>query len=53
VAKAWTRELAKEGIRVDWQRLMPPDAAKRLSSTSAQMGGGEDLLLDLSQRVSQ
>jgi transposase len=24
VAKAWTRELAKEGIRVDWQRLMPP-----------------------------
>jgi putative transposase len=24
VAKAWTQELAKEGIRVDWQRLMPP-----------------------------
>jgi hypothetical protein len=24
VAKAWTQELAKEGIRVEWQRLMPP-----------------------------
>jgi transposase len=24
VAKAWTQEWAKEGIRVDWQRLMPP-----------------------------
>ena len=25
VAKAWTQEeLAKEGVKVDWQRLMPP-----------------------------
>jgi transposase len=24
VAKAWAREWAKEGIAVDWQRLMPP-----------------------------
>jgi putative transposase len=24
VAKAWAREWAKEGIKVDWQRLMPP-----------------------------
>jgi len=24
VAKAWAREWAKEGIEVDWQRLMPP-----------------------------
>jgi len=24
VAKLWAQELAKEGIKVDWQRLMPP-----------------------------
>ena len=24
VAKAWTKELTKEGIKVDWQELMPP-----------------------------
>ena len=24
VAKVWTEEWAKEGIKVDWQRLMPP-----------------------------
>jgi putative transposase len=24
VAKAWTQELAREGIKVNWQRLMPP-----------------------------
>ena len=24
VAKRWAEELAKEGIKVDWQRLMPP-----------------------------
>jgi len=24
VAKVWARELAKEGRKIDWQRLMPP-----------------------------
>jgi transposase len=24
VAKVWVRELAKEGRKIDWQRLMPP-----------------------------
>ena len=24
VAKVWAQELAKEGRKVDWQKLMPP-----------------------------
>jgi putative transposase len=27
VAKRWAEEWAKEGIKVDWQRLMPPQGA--------------------------
>ena len=30
VAKLWAAEWAKEGIKVDWQRLMPPRAFRVL-----------------------
>jgi transposase len=30
VAKIWAREWAKEGIKVDWQSLMPPRGFKVL-----------------------
>jgi len=28
VAKMWAEELAKEGKKVDWQRLMPPEDSR-------------------------
>ena len=31
VAKRWAEELAKEGIKVDWQRLMPPKGFRVLA----------------------
>ncbi len=43
VAMIWAEEWAKEGKKVDWQRLMPP--RERLQGVSPQMGGGKDLLL--------
>jgi putative transposase len=30
VAKAWAREWSKEGIEVDWQRLIPPRGFTRV-----------------------
>jgi transposase len=46
VAKHWAQEWAKEGNRVDWQRLMLP---KGFSGLAAQVGGGAHLRVDLPQ----
>ena len=44
VAMIWAEEWAKEGKKVDWQRLMPP--RERLQGiTPQEVGGGKDLLL--------
>src|SRR5215213_7639026 len=43
VAMIWAEEWAKEGKKVDWQRLT--HAAQRLQGITPQVGGGKDLLL--------
>ena len=43
VAKVWAEELAKEGKKIDWQRLI--SAAAGVRGLTPQVGGGEDLLL--------
>ena len=43
VAMIWAEEWAKEGKKVDWQRLA--HAAQRLQGITPQVGGGKDLLL--------
>jgi hypothetical protein len=44
VAKTWAAEWAKEGKKIDWQRLMPP---ARIRDSTSQVGGGEDVFLAL------
>ncbi len=46
VLKLWAAERAKEGEKVDWQRLMPPRGFHFLPR---RLGSGADVLLDRSQ----
>ena len=43
VLMAWAREWAKEGVAVDWQKLLPP---QRLPGAASSVGGGADDRLD-------
>jgi hypothetical protein len=47
VAKRWAEEWAKEGQKVDWQRLMPPRGYVALPR---RWGSGKDLLVALSEQ---
>jgi hypothetical protein len=43
VLMVWAREWAKEGVKVDWQKLMPPEGFRRLATS---VGRREDVFVD-------
>jgi hypothetical protein len=47
VLMRWAREWAKEGVSVDWQRLLPP---QRLRGVAEEVGGGADDRFDRSEQ---
>jgi putative transposase len=47
VLMAWAREWAKEGVAVEWRKLMPP---RRLRGVAEEVGGGAYARLDLSEQ---
>ena len=40
---AWAAEWAKEGVAVDWQKLLPPQG---LPGAAEEVGGGTDAVMD-------
>ena len=45
VLKSWAEEWTKEGVKVDWEKLLPPKGFQVLP----QMGGGKHFFLDGSE----
>jgi putative transposase len=43
VLMAWVGEWAKEGVKVDWKKLLPP---RRLRGVAEEVGGGADAVMD-------
>src|SRR5215217_3170414 len=43
VLKSWAEQWAKEGVKVDWEKLLPP---KRLPGAAEEVGGGTHVFLD-------
>jgi hypothetical protein len=43
---AWAKQWAKEGVRVDWQKLLPP---KGFQVLPRRLGCRENICVDLSQ----
>ena len=47
VLMRWAREWAEEGVKVDWQKLLPP---KGFVGVAEEVGGGADDRLDRPQQ---